>query len=102
VREAPTAVITDGCFRQVEFAGILRGTSREAAARALIDFLLSEAFQEEVPLSMFVFPALAAAALPPEFVAHAQLPAAPLTMDPAEIEANRERWIEEWAEVVLR
>ncbi len=102
VTEAPTAVITDGCFRQVEFAGILRGTPREAAARALIDFLLSEPFQEEVPLSMFVFPALAAAALPPEFVAHAQVPAAPLTMGPAEIEASRERWIEEWAEVVLR
>lgn len=102
VTEAPTAVVTDGCFRQVEFAGILRGTPREAAARALIDFLLSERFQEEVPLSMFVFPALAAAELPPEFVAHTRVPAAPLAMDPAEIEANRERWIEEWAEVVLR
>jgi len=102
VREAPTAVVTDGCFRQVEYAGILRGTPREAAARALIDFLLSERFQEEVPLGMFVFPALAAADLPPEFVAHTVVPAAPLTMDPAEIEANRERWIREWAEVVLR
>ncbi len=102
VTEAPTAVVTAGCFRQVEFAGILRGTPREAAARALIDFLLSERFQEEVPLSMFVFPALAAADLPPEFVAHTPVPAAPLTMGPAEIEANRERWIEEWAEVVLR
>lgn len=102
VTEAPTAVVTAGCFRQVEFAGILRGTPREAAARALIDFLLSERFQEEVPLSMFVFPALAAADLPPEFVAHTLVPAAPLTMGPAEIEADRERWIEEWAEVVLR
>ena len=102
VTEAPTAVISAGCFRQVEFAGILRGTPREAEARLLIDFLLSEPFQEEVPLSMFVFPALAAAGLPPEFVAYTLVPADPLTMGPAEIEANRERWIEEWAEVVLR
>ncbi len=102
VTEAPTAVITSGCFRQVEYAGILRGTPREEAARALIDFLLSERFQEDVPLTMFVYPALAAADLPPEFVTYAAAPADPLTMDPAVIEANRERWIEEWASIVLR
>lgn len=102
VTEAPTAVVTEGCFRQVEYAGILRGTANEAGARALIDFLLSERFQEEVPLSMFVFPALAAAQLPPEFDAYTAVPAAPLTMDPAAIEANRERWVAEWAAIVLR
>lgn len=102
IAEAPTAVIVDGCFRQVEFAGILRGTPRESAARALIDFLLSERFQEDVPLTMFVFPALAATSLPPEFVAHTRVPTAPLTMDPAVIEANRARWIEEWTSIVLR
>ncbi|MBN2113501.1 MAG: thiamine ABC transporter substrate-binding protein [Acidimicrobiia bacterium] len=102
VGEAPTAVVTQGCFRQVEYAGILRGTSREAGARALIDFLLGERFQEEMPLTMFVFPALASADLPAEFVAHTMIPAAPLTLDPAAIEANRERWIEEWAAIVLR
>jgi len=102
VSEAPTAVVTEGCFRQVEYAGILRGTPREAAARALIDFLLGERFQEEVPLTMFVFPVLASADLPPEFVAHTAIPTAPLTTDPAAIEANRERWIEEWAAIVLR
>ena len=102
VTEAPTAVVTEGCFRQVEYAGILRGTANEAGARALIDFLLSERFQEEVPLSMFVFPALAAAQLPPEFDAYTAVPAAPLTMDPAAIEANRERWVAEWAAIVMR
>ena len=102
VSEAPTGVVPAGCFRQVEFAGILRGTPHEAAARALIDFMLTEEFQEDVPLNMFVFPALAAASLPPEFTAHTQAPTAPLTMDPALIEANRERWIQEWASIVLR
>ena len=102
VSEAPTGVITAGCFRQVEFAGILRGTDREAAARQLVDFLLSERFQEEIPLTMFVYPALAGAALPPEFVAYSAVPDASLTMDPALIEANRERWAAEWAEIVLR
>jgi thiamine transport system substrate-binding protein len=99
--EAPTGVVTDGCFRQVEYAGILRGTPREAAARALVDFLLSEQFQEDIPLNMLMYPALASADLPAEFVAHATVPATPLTIDPATIEANRLRWTEEWASVVL-
>ncbi|MDX1689778.1 MAG: thiamine ABC transporter substrate-binding protein [Acidimicrobiia bacterium] len=98
--EAPTAVLTDGCFRQVEYAGILAGTDREPAARMLIDFLLSETFQEDVPLNMFVFPARADADLPPEFVEHTVIPEAPVTMDPARIEANRERWIAEWQDIV--
>ncbi len=100
--EAPTGVILDGCFRQIEYAGILRGAEQDAGARALIDFMLSERFQEDVPLNMFVFPVLSAADLPPEFVEHTAIPSDPATLDPASIEANRERWIEEWTAAVLR
>jgi len=96
--EAPTAVVTEGCFRQIEFAGILRDS---APARQLVDFLLSEAFQEDIPLNMFVFPALSSAALPSEFVEFTELPTAPATLDPALIEANRDIWIDEWTSIVL-
>jgi thiamine transport system substrate-binding protein len=99
--EAPTGVVTDGCFRQIEFAGILRGTPYPEEAGRLIDFLLGRMFQEDIPLNMFVFPALASAELPPEFIEYTRLPSAPLAVDPAAIEANRERWIEEWASIVL-
>ena len=40
-----TAVIDTTCFRQVEFAGVLRGTDAEDEAQQLVDFLLSEPFQ---------------------------------------------------------
>lgn len=99
--EAPTAVVTAGCFRQVEYAGILRGTDREGAARELIDFMLSERFQEDIPLNMFVFPAVLDADLPAEFVEHTVLPEDPLTIDPETIEENRDRWIEAWVTIVL-
>ncbi len=99
---APTGVITDGCFRQVEYAGVLAGTEHGDAARRLIDFLLSVQFQEDMPLHMFVFPANTEAALPEVFLEHTSVPEAPLSMTPAEIETNRERWIEEWTEIVLR
>jgi thiamine transport system substrate-binding protein len=99
---APTAVVSDGCFRQVEFAGVLTGAAEPEAARAVVDFLLSPEVQADIPLNMFVFPALESAELPPAFEQFAQIPPEPLSMDPARIGANRDRWIEEWTDIVLR
>ncbi len=99
---APTAVITESCYRQIEFAGILSGTDNEAGAQALIDFMLSETWQNDVPLNMFVYPVIENATLPPEFVEHTAVPENPLMLDPAEIEANRDAWTERWVEIVLR
>lgn len=100
--EAPTGVVEDSCFRQIEFAGILRGARNEEGARKLIDFLLSRRFQEDIPLQMFVFPVNREAKLPPEFERFAVVPERPLELPPEEIEANRERWVDEWTRIVVR
>jgi thiamine transport system substrate-binding protein len=97
---APTGVVESTCFRQVEFAGVLRGTDEPEAARELVDFLISERFQREVPLNLFVFPVNPDVALDPVFTQHAAIPAEPLTLDPAEIDANRADWIDRWTEIV--
>lgn len=99
---APTGVIVDTCFRQIEYAGILASTPRADDARRLVDFLLSPAFQADVPLTMFVFPVRSDVALPDVFVAHAVLPARPLVMDPVRIDAGREGWIARFTDTVLR
>ena len=98
---APTGVVVEGCYRQIEFAGILEGTELPFAAGELIDFMLSVEFQEQIPLTWFVFPANSEAVLPPEFVEHTALPDRPASLDPARIDANRERWIKEWTQLVL-
>ncbi len=102
--QAPTAAVVadDTCFRQIEFAGILQGTQNEDAARQFIDFLLSREFQEDMPLNMFVYPVNPEAQLPDVFTEFSSVPDAPILLDPAEIDANRERWIQEWTETVLR
>jgi thiamine transport system substrate-binding protein len=102
VTEAPTGVIDASCYRQVEAAGILRGTEHEEAARQLVDFLLSEPFQADVPLSMFVFPVREGVALPEVFVQHAAVPAEPLELAPEVIDEHRDAWIDEWTDLVLR
>jgi thiamine transport system substrate-binding protein len=100
--EAPTGVIEASCFRQVEFAGILAGTPHEPEARQLIDFLLSPPFQEDVPLTMFVFPVREDAELPEVFVQHAVVPDEPFELDPEVIGERREAWIEAWTATMLR
>lgn len=99
---APTAAITaDGtCFRQIEYAGILNGTDNREAAEQLIDFMLSETFQEDIPLQMFVFPVNENAQLPDVFVEHATIADNPATIDPFAIEENRTDWIEAWTDAV--
>jgi thiamine transport system substrate-binding protein len=99
---APTGVILDTCYRQIEYVGILSSTTRPDDARRLVDFLLSPSFQADVPLTMFVFPARTDIALPDVFEAHAVLPERPLVMDPARIDAGREAWIARFTATVLR
>ncbi len=102
ISEPPTGVVADSCFRQIEFAGVLAGTDQPEAAGALIDFMLSETFQADIPLNMFVFPANSSVETPPSFAEWATEVDDPLTLSPAEIEEGRSQWTEEWAEIVLR
>ena len=100
--EAPTGVIEASCFRQIEFVGILEGTEHGPQAEQLVDFMLSETFQEDIPLTMFVFPANQQAELPDVFEEYAVLPDDPLEIDPDRIGEHREQWIEQWTATVLR
>jgi thiamine transport system substrate-binding protein len=99
--DAPTGVIEDTCFRQIEFAGVLRGTDSPDAARRLIDFLVSEQFQQELALNLFVYPTNQAVALPQEFIDFAVVPETSRSLDPDVIDAERSTWIDQWTELVL-
>ncbi len=97
------AIVDDNmCFRQVEYAGVLAGAANPDGAQQFIDFMLSVAFQEDMPLNMFVFPVVADIELPEEFTRYAAIPQNPAMMDPMRIEEDREEWIQAWAEVMLR
>jgi thiamine transport system substrate-binding protein len=104
LEEAPTGVVTSegSCFRQIEFVGILEGTPNRVLAEAWVDFMLSETFQEDIPLHMFVFPANENAELPEVFARFAVIPDQPAEVAPEAIEANRDDWIEAWTETTLR
>ncbi|MEM8618467.1 MAG: thiamine ABC transporter substrate-binding protein [Actinomycetota bacterium] len=101
VDTAPTGVVESTCFRQVEFVGVLAGTDAPDEAQALVDFLVSDTFQSELALNLFVYPAAPTVDLPQEFVDYAVVAESPRSVDPTTIEANREEWIDEWTALVL-
>ncbi|CAB4552679.1 MAG: thiamine ABC transporter substrate-binding protein [Actinobacteria bacterium] len=95
---AGTAALLDECFRQVEYASTIRGAANPAGATALIDFLVSEAFQSSVPEAMYVYPAVEGIAVPEAWAKFA-LPARSTLGDAQELSQNRERWLKDWSDV---
>lgn len=98
--EPPTGVIEAGCYRQVEYAAVLAGTDHPEAAGQLIDFMLSVRFQETIPSNWFVYPVNRNAEVPAVFRAHSLTPASPARLSATYIADNRDRWIDEWIQVM--
>ena len=101
-KEAPTGVSTGTCFRQTEFAGLLDGAKNEAGGKALLDFLISKQFQEDMPLNMFVNPVVKDAKLPEIFTKFGVTVEKPATVAPDKIAANREQWVQSWSSLVVK
>jgi thiamine transport system substrate-binding protein len=103
VTEAPTASLvgTNMCFRQIEFVGILKGTKHLELAQKFVDFMLSQQFQEDMPLQMFMYPVNPTAVLPEVYTKYSQIPEKPATLSPDDIAANRDKWINDWTEAIL-
>ena len=64
--------------------------------------MLSLPFQEDMALQMFVMPVDPIAILPDSFYQFNEYPTQSATLAPDVIAANRERWIQEWTDAVLR
>jgi thiamine transport system substrate-binding protein len=102
-RDTPNVgVIASTCFRQVEYAGVLHGAHNVPGAQALVDFMLTRRFQEDMPLQMYVNPVVTGAKLPPEFTKWAVDPRHPYSVAPATISAHRNEWIKDWTDRVVR
>ncbi|HVN52031.1 MAG TPA: thiamine ABC transporter substrate-binding protein [Acidimicrobiales bacterium] len=99
---SPIGVVDDTCYRQIEFAGVLAGARHPAAARALVDFLLSTPFQEDMPLEMYVQPVNRDARLPALFSSYVARPARVLSMPAALVGQHRQTWVEQWTNLVAR
>ena len=99
--ESTTGALLDTCFRQVEYAGVLANAKNPEGAQQLVDFLVSEAFQADVPGQMYMYPADDSVALPDGWAEFAPLADEPFEVAPADISAHRDEWIKAWTATVV-
>ncbi len=97
-----TSALLDTCFRQVEYAGVLKGAEQAEGAKAFVDFMTERSFQQALPDNMYVFPVDADAPLPPEWSRFAKVASDPLTVPSADIAAHRDEWLRTWGDVTTR
>ncbi|WNI18314.1 thiamine ABC transporter substrate-binding protein [Actinacidiphila sp. ITFR-21] len=99
--QSPVGVSTGTCFRQIEFAGLLHGAKNPAGGKALIDYMIGKAFQEDMPLQMYVDPVRKGAVEPEVFVRYGARIDHPTTLPPATIADKRDDWVKAWTSIVL-
>lgn len=98
--EPTTRALLGTCFRQVEYAGVIAGAQNPEGARQLIDFLLSDEVQADIPGSMYMYPVSTAVDLPEDWARWAPLADEPFEVPLDDIAANRDTWIREWTDLV--
>ncbi|HPE68836.1 MAG TPA: thiamine ABC transporter substrate-binding protein [Thermotogota bacterium] len=89
---------SEGAYVQIEGAAIVNGTPHVAQAVQFLEFLLSDTFQQQLPLNQWMFPARDVQ-LPPVFT-HAIQPANILTLPPQHIRENLDTWLLQWEEIM--
>jgi thiamine transport system substrate-binding protein len=96
--KSQTAALLDECFRQTEFVGTVAGAKNPEGAKALVEFLLSESFQNTMPGLMYVYPVNPDATIPTEWAEFG--PAARSTIgEDLSIATDREKWQTTWAAI---
>ncbi len=99
--EPTTAALLDTCFRQVEYAGVLAGAANPQGAALLLDFLLSDDVQADIPGSMYMYPVSSSVDLPQDWARWAPLADEPFEVAPADIAEHREQWLTTWSDAVI-
>ena len=83
----------EGNYLSVEFAGILKSSKNIIMANNFLDFMISDDFQKVIPSTNIMYP-VSNINLPEAFNS-LQIPDV-LQLDPREINANKDDWINEW------
>lgn len=103
ITESPTASLNlaGGVFRQVEGVGLIKGGAQREAALKFVAFMRSDAVQQALQTSMWMFPVQAATPRA-EVMRHAPEPAGFEHMDAATVADKGAQWVARWTQVVLK
>lgn len=92
-------IFDNRAYMQIEVAGIVRGARNRLNAERLIDFIVSEEFQSEIPFTQFMYPIHPAVELPQAFL-DGNVDVEGVRLDNDLIEANFTTWLEAWEDAL--
>ena len=98
---AATSALPQTCFRQVEYAGVIKGAANEVGARKFIDFMLGAQVQSEIPAQMYMSPVNPEANVPGDWEKYTSVVTAPIQVPATEISQKRDEWIQAWTQTVI-
>ncbi len=97
-----TSALLDTCFRQVEYAAVLKGAKNPAGVEKFIDFMQGRLFQAALPENMYVYPVDTTVALPSDWAHWAPVSPHPYAVSAADITAHRNDWLRDWRDLTSR
>jgi thiamine transport system substrate-binding protein len=96
------ARFSEGHYLQIEVAGVVESSPEKVLGQKFLAFMLSPAFQNEIPTTNWMLPAgETSVALPPAFDRIVK-PSKTLLFSAEEVNANRKAWIAEWLDSVAQ
>lgn len=96
--EADTVALRTNCFRQTEYAAVLKNAKNSAGAKKLVEWLTKDAFQSTLPTAMYVYPINPNVAIPENWATKA--PAALTTIgSELNISEKRKQWLASWSKL---
>lgn len=94
--EAKTAALPETCHQEVRYAGVLADGKHPQRAARLLDFLLTQQFQEALPEGFGTYPVRKGVELPDGWDKAAPLPKNPTTLPARTADASRKQWVQQW------
>jgi thiamine transport system substrate-binding protein len=96
--KSQTKALLNECFRQTEFAGVLKHAKHPAEAQKFVKYLLSDRFQQTIPGNMYVYPIVKTTKLPDAWSQFAA-PATSVLGSDLDVNANRATWLKSWNDI---
>ncbi|MCD4557924.1 thiamine ABC transporter substrate-binding protein [Schaalia sp. lx-100] len=98
--DTTTASLPATCYRQVEYAGVLKGTKDADAAAKFLAFMLTPKVQEAISAVTYMHPTVSEAHAPADLVKFGALSEKPVVIPAQDIAAHAEEWLRMWQDAV--
>jgi thiamine transport system substrate-binding protein len=94
------AAFSEGHYLQIEVAGVIEDSPENALGQKFLNFMLTSAFQNEIPTTNWMLPAGETSVPLPDSFSKILSPEKTLLFSPQEVNDNRRAWIDEWLTAV--